>query len=47
MGYVNKEFFANYFPHMSDVTFHMRTNSMEVYQINAEPWEVTLVDTQG
>ena len=32
---------------MSDMTFHMRTNSMEVYQKNAEPWEVTLVDTKG
>jgi glucose-1-phosphate cytidylyltransferase len=44
-GYVIKEYFANYFLHMSDVTFHMRTNSMEVHQKNAEPWEVTLVDT--
>jgi glucose-1-phosphate cytidylyltransferase len=44
-GYVIKEYFANYFLHMSDVTFHMRTNSMEVQQKNAEPWEVTLVDT--
>ena len=44
-GYVIKEYFANYFLHMSDVTFNMRTNSMEVHQKNAEPWEVTLVDT--
>lgn len=44
-GYVIKEYFANYFLHMSDVTFHMRTNSMEVHQRNAEPWEITLVDT--
>jgi glucose-1-phosphate cytidylyltransferase len=44
-GYVIKEYFANYFLHMSDVTFHMRTNSMEVLQENAEPWEVTLIDT--
>jgi glucose-1-phosphate cytidylyltransferase len=44
-GYMIKEYFANYFLHMSDVTFHMRTNSMEVHQKNAEPWEVTLVDT--
>ena len=44
-GYVIKEYFANYFLHMSDVTFHMRTNSMEVHHKNAEPWEVTLVDT--
>jgi glucose-1-phosphate cytidylyltransferase len=44
-GYVIKEYFANYFLHMSDVTFDMRTNSMEVHQQNAEPWRVTLVDT--
>lgn len=44
-GYVIKEYFANYFLHMSDVTFHMRTNSMEVHFKNVEPWEVTLVDT--
>ena len=44
-GYVIKEYFANYFLHMSDVTFNMRTNAMEVHQKNAEPWEVTLVDT--
>ena len=44
-GYVIKEYFANYFLHMSDVTFHMRTNSMEVHQKNAEHWEITLVDT--
>ena len=44
-GYVIKEYFANYFLHMSDVTFHMRTNSMEVHNKNAEPWEITLVDT--
>jgi len=44
-GYLIKEYFANYFLHMSDVTLHMRTNSMEVHQKNAEPWEVTLVDT--
>ena len=44
-GYVIKEYFANYFLHMSDVTFHMRTNSMEVHQKKAEPWEVTLIDT--
>jgi glucose-1-phosphate cytidylyltransferase len=44
-GYVIKEYFANYFLRMSDVTFHMRTNSMEVHQKNAEPWEVMLVDT--
>jgi glucose-1-phosphate cytidylyltransferase len=44
-GYVLKEYFANYFLHMSDVTFHVRTKPMEVHQKNAEPCEVTLVDT--
>lgn len=44
-GYVIKEYFANYFLHMSDVTFNMRENSMEVHQKRAEPWSVTLVDT--
>ena len=44
-GYVIKEYFANYFLHMSDVTFDMRDNSMKVHQRNAEPWRVTLVDT--
>ena len=44
-GYIIKEYFANYFLHMSDVTFHMRLNSMEVHHKNAEPWQVTLVDT--
>lgn len=44
-GYVIKEYFANYFLHMSDVTFNMQDNSMQVHQINAEPWKVTLVDT--
>lgn len=44
-GYVIKEYFANYFLHMSDVTFDMSTNEMEVHQRNAEPWRVTLVDT--
>ncbi len=44
-GYVIKEYFANYFLHMSDVTFDMRTNQMEVHQKKAEPWRVTLVDT--
>ena len=44
-GYVIKEYFANYFLHMSDVTFHMKLNSMEVHHKKAEPWEVTLVDT--
>lgn len=44
-GYVIKEYFANYFLHMSDVTFDMSNNNMEVHQHNAEPWRVTLVDT--
>lgn len=45
MGYVIKEYFANYFLHMSDVTFDMVNNKMEVHQNNAEPWRVTLIDT--
>ncbi|QSV46142.1 glucose-1-phosphate cytidylyltransferase [Geobacter benzoatilyticus] len=44
-GYMIKEYFSNYFLHMSDVTFDMRNNSMEVHQQHAEPWKVTLVDT--
>ncbi|MBU2842142.1 glucose-1-phosphate cytidylyltransferase [Acidithiobacillus thiooxidans] len=44
-GYIIKEYFANYFLHMSDVTFDMTSNTMEVHQRNAEPWRVTLVDT--
>lgn len=44
-GYIIKEYFANYFLHMSDVTFDMANNRMEVHQKNAEPWRVTLVDT--
>jgi glucose-1-phosphate cytidylyltransferase len=44
-GYIIKEYFANYFLHMSDVTFDMSRNSMEVHHRNAEPWKVTLVDT--
>jgi len=44
-GYVIKEYFANYFLHMSDVTFRMAENRMEVHQKRAEPWNVTLVDT--
>ncbi len=44
-GYMIKEYFSNYFLHMSDVTFDMRNNSMEVHQRHAEPWKVTLVDT--
>jgi len=44
-GYVIKEYFANYFLHMSDVTFDMNANKMEVHERHAEPWRVTLVDT--
>ncbi len=44
-GYVIKEYFNNYFLHMSDVTFDMRFNQMNVHTGNAEPWRVTLVDT--
>ena len=44
-GYVIKEYFANYFLHMSDVTFDIAGNSMEVHERYAEPWRVTLVDT--
>ena len=44
-GYVIKEYFANYFLHMSDVTFDMSKNSMEVHQRYVEPWRVTLVNT--
>jgi glucose-1-phosphate cytidylyltransferase len=44
-GYMIKEYFANYFLHSSDVTFHMRENRMEVHRQSAEPWRVTLVDT--
>ncbi len=45
MGYVIKEYFANYFLHMSDVTFDMTHNRMEIHERHAEPWRVTLVDT--
>ncbi|TAN51765.1 MAG: glucose-1-phosphate cytidylyltransferase [Methylococcaceae bacterium] len=44
-GYVIKEYFANYFLHMSDVTFDMVGNRMEIHEAHAEPWRVTLVDT--
>lgn len=44
-GYMIKEYFANYFLHMSDVTFDMRDNHMEVHDRRSEPWRVTLVDT--
>lgn len=44
-GYIIKEYFSNYFLHMSDVTFDMANNRMEVHHNHAEPWRVTLVDT--
>jgi glucose-1-phosphate cytidylyltransferase len=44
-GYIIKEYFQNYFLHMSDVTFDMRENRMHVHHERAEPWKVTLVDT--
>ena len=44
-GYMIKEYFANYFLHMADVTFDMEHNTMNVHNKNAEPWKVTLVDT--
>ena len=44
-GYVIKEYFANYFLHMSDVTFCMKKNTMKVHHERAEPWTVTLIDT--
>jgi glucose-1-phosphate cytidylyltransferase len=44
-GYVIKEFFANYFLHMSNVTFDLHENQMEVHETMAEPWRITLVDT--
>jgi glucose-1-phosphate cytidylyltransferase len=44
-GYMIKEYFANYFLHMADVTFDMATNQMTVHEVKAEPWRVTLVET--
>jgi glucose-1-phosphate cytidylyltransferase len=44
-GYMIKEYFANYFLHVSDVTFDMKNNRMELHQNSTEPWQVTLVDT--
>lgn len=44
-GYMIKEYFANYYLHMSNVTFDMANNHTEIHQNNAEPWRVTLVDT--
>jgi len=44
-GYLIKEFFANYFLHMSDVTIDIKSNKLEIHSVHAEPWKVTLVDT--
>tara|TARA_B110000003_G_scaffold276558_1_gene323875 strand:- start:12503 stop:13273 length:771 start_codon:yes stop_codon:yes gene_type:complete len=44
-GYLIKEYFANYFLHMSDVTFDIENNTIKVHQERAEPWKVTLIDT--
>jgi glucose-1-phosphate cytidylyltransferase len=44
-GYMIKEYFANYFLHMSDVTLDIKNNKMEVHRKSAEPWKITLVDT--
>ena len=44
-SHIIKEYFANYFLYMSDVTFNMSDNSMTVHRMNAEPWQVTLIDT--
>ena len=44
-GYIIKEYFSNYFLHMSDITFDLSNNSMEVHQQHVEPWRVTLADT--
>lgn len=44
-GYLIKEYFANYFLHMSDVTIDLQKNSINIHQNNAEPWKITLVDT--
>lgn len=44
-GYMIKEYFANYFLHMSDVTFDMKDNKMKVHHKHSEPWKVTLIDT--
>lgn len=44
-GYMIKEYFSNYFLHMSDITFDLANNKMEVHKKNSEPWKVTLVDT--
>ena len=44
-GYVIKEFFSDYFLHMSDVTFDLKNNKMQIHNNTSEPWKVTLIDT--
>jgi glucose-1-phosphate cytidylyltransferase len=44
-GHMIKEYFSNYFLHMSDITFDLQKNEMEIHRKNSEPWKVTLVDT--
>ena len=44
-GYLIKEYFANYFLHMSDVTIDIQNNKLEIHRINSEPWKITLIDT--
>jgi glucose-1-phosphate cytidylyltransferase len=44
-GYIIKEYFANYFLHMSDITIDIKNNKLEIHQINSEPWKITLIDT--
>jgi glucose-1-phosphate cytidylyltransferase len=44
-GYMIKEYFSNYFLHMSDITIDLANNEMEIHRVKAEPWKVTLVDT--
>ena len=44
-GYMIKEYFTNYFRHMSDITINLETNQTEYHNIKAEPWKITLIDT--
>ncbi len=44
-GYLIKEYFANYALHASDITFHMKTNKLQVHRRSLEDWNVTLIDT--
>ena len=45
LGYVLKEYFINYFTHMSDLTVDLYNNELEIHKKNSEPWKITLVDT--